>query len=343
MRQLVAIEGGLSLFLLEDEGILFSEGQQELYVLNTPATYVWCCLEEGMTPHQISAAFSSSFDVPLDQAAQTTGDLLSRWQASGYIRGVPDTAHSEIDWTTALARLMASPSLREEFKSRPRAVARKLRVASSDRKAFVSLVPAALESEALQLQKAKSAKPLENFFKSGQFVLWSSRAGKSRQSILQSALDARARRAGPDEARAVLPASDDDLCHSLLFRSRRSSGASGSRSLGGGTGPRSDAVLEVLNTKGGHVLLDGIAPFSFCRRSGTVGAAFENLAAPNGGAAPFLLSPDPCRCRIQRRKVYLASSRSRQWQNYLDRRPWLQRASTTSPTKLPCSKSRTSR
>ncbi len=118
MRQLVGIEEGLSLFLLEDEGILFSEGQQELYALNTPAAYVWCCLEEGMTPHQISGAFSSSFDVPVEQAAQATGDLLARWQASGYIRGVPDTAHSEIDWTTA-QRLMASPSLREDFADSP--------------------------------------------------------------------------------------------------------------------------------------------------------------------------------------------------------------------------------
>jgi len=141
MKESVAIEGGLSLFLLEEEGILFSEGQQELYVLNTPATYVWCCLEEGLAPGQISAAFSSSFDVPLDQAKRTIGDLLSRWQAFGYLRGVPDTAHSEIDWTTAVARLMASPSLREEFEESPAAVAKKLRVASPDRKAFVALSP----------------------------------------------------------------------------------------------------------------------------------------------------------------------------------------------------------
>jgi len=79
MRQLVGIEEGPSFFLLEDEGVLFSEGQQELYALNTPATYVWCCLEEGLTSDQISAAFSTSFDVPLEQAARATGDLLSRW------------------------------------------------------------------------------------------------------------------------------------------------------------------------------------------------------------------------------------------------------------------------
>jgi len=264
MRQFAGIEEGLSLYLLGDEGILFSEGQQELYVLNTPATYVWCCLEEGMTPEQISAAFSSSFDVPLGEAAQATGDLLSRWQACGYIRGIPDTAHSEIDWTTGLARLMASPSLREEFANSPGAVAKKFRVASSDRKAFVSLCTTALESEALQLQKAKSLKPFENFFKSGQFVLWSSKAGKSGQSILQCALDARARRKGRMNrvryyrlltttfAISFSSAAEEARAHPALAHLEVEPA-------------RSDAVIEVLNAEGGHVLLNGIAPFGFCR------------------------------------------------------------------------------
>jgi len=264
MRERVSIEGGMSLFLLEDEGILFSEGKQEVYVLNTPAAYIWCCLEEGMPPSQISAAFSSGFGVPLDQAVQTTGDLLSRWQASGFIKGVSETAHSEIDWTTALARLIANPSLREEFERSPGAVARKLRLASSDRRPFVSLSPAALESQALQLQKARSAKPLENFLDSGQFVLWSSRAGKGRQSVLQSALDARARRAGrmnrlryyrlltTTVAVRFSSAAEEDRVHPAVAHLEVEPA-------------RADAALEILHVEGGHVLLDGVAPFSFCR------------------------------------------------------------------------------
>jgi coenzyme PQQ synthesis protein D (PqqD) len=263
MRKFTGIEEGLSFFLLEDEGILFSEGQQELYVLNTPATYVWCCLEEGMTPHQISAAFSSSFDVPIGQAVQATGDLLARWQSSGYIRGVPDTAHSEIDWTTALARLMASPALREDFAKSPAALARKLRIHPADRKAFVSLRPADLESEALRLQETKSSKPSENFFKSARFVLWSSKAGESRGSVLQSALNARARRRvrmnrvryyrllTTTFAIGFTSAAEEARVHPALAHLE--------------TKPaRADVVLEVLNAEGGHVLLDGIAPFAFC-------------------------------------------------------------------------------
>lgn len=264
MKQSFGIEEGLSLFLLGDEGILFSESHLELYCLNTPATYVWCCLEEGMAPGQISAAFSSSFDVPMQQAVQATGDLLARWQASGYIRGVPDTAHSEIDWTKALARLMASPSLREDFANSPAALARKLRVSAADRKAFVSLRPAALESEARRLQDARFTGPFENFFKSGQFVLWSSKAGKNRQSILQCALDARSRRRGrmnrmrhyrllaTNFAINFSSAAEEGRVHPALAHLEVKPA-------------RSDVVLDVLKAEGGHVLLDGIAPFAFCR------------------------------------------------------------------------------
>lgn len=276
MRHPVGIEEGLSFFLLEDEGILFSEGQQELYALNTPGTYVWCCLEEGLTPDQISAAFAASFDVPLGQAAQATGDLLSRWQDFGYISGVPDTAHSEIDWTTALARLMASSSLREKFENSPAAVAKELRVASSDRKALVSLRPAALESEAMQLQRSKSSKPFENFLRSGQFVLWSSTAGKSRQSVLQAALDACARRRGrlnrvryyrlltTTFAIRFSSAAEEDRVHPALAHLEVEAA-------------RSDAVLEVLEAEDGHVLLNGIAPFGFCRDLGRVTPRLKTL------------------------------------------------------------------
>jgi hypothetical protein len=264
MRQFVGIEEGLSLFLLEDQGILFSEGHQELYVLNTAATYVWCCLEEGMTPSQIGAAFSSSFDVPIKQAVQATGDLLARWQASGYIRGVPDAAPSEIDWTSALARLMASPSLREDFANSPASLAGKLRVTSADRKAFVSLRPAALESEARRLQESKSAKSLENFFKSGQFVLWSSRAGHNRQSILHSALNARARRQGRMKRIRYyrLLTTTFAICFSSAVEEARVHPALAHLEV---NPARSDAALEVLGAEGGHVLLDGIALFAFCR------------------------------------------------------------------------------
>jgi len=264
MRPFFAIEEGLSLFLLEDEGILFSESHLELYFLNTAATYLWCCLEEGMIPDQIGAAFSSSFDVPIDQAVQTTGDLLARWQAAGYIRGVPDTAYSEIDWTKALARLMASSALREDFANSPAALARQLRVTAADRKAFMSLRPAALESEALRLQEAKFSKPFANFLKSQQFVLWSSKSGKSQKSILQATLDARARRQGrmnrvryyrlltTNFAIYFSSAAEEARVHPALAHL--------------GVEPsRSDAVFEILNVEGGYVLLDGIAPIAFCR------------------------------------------------------------------------------
>ena len=173
-------------------------------------------------------------------------------------------ARSEINWTTALGHLMASPALRAEFRNSPTGVAGRLKVAPSDRRAFVSLRPAALESEALRLQEARFSKPFENFFKSGQFVLWSSPTGKSGQNILGAALDARARRSGRMNrvryyrlltttfAIRFSSAAEENRVHPALAHLEVEPA-------------RSDAVLEILHAEGGHVLLDGIAPFAFCR------------------------------------------------------------------------------
>jgi hypothetical protein len=260
--QFEGVEEGLSLFLLDDAGVLYSERNQELYILNTAATYVWCCLEEGMTPNQISASFSSSFEVPIEQAKEATGDLLSRWQASGYISGIPYRVRSELDWPTALSRLMASVSLREEFAKSPAALARKLRIKRADRRAFVSLSPAALESEALRLQAAKSSKPFENFVKSGQFILWSSQPGKNRLSILDSAVDARQN----ERIRRVRYYRLLTTTFAVYFSSAAEEAQVHPALAHLEVNPaRSDVVLEVLNTEDGYVLVDGIAPFAFCR------------------------------------------------------------------------------
>ena len=216
-----------------------------------------------MLPNQISTGHPAS--AFLDQAVRNQWVICCRGLAGLRVYQRCFRKQPTRDrLTTALARLMASLFLREEFKRSPGAVARKLRLVSSDRKPFVSLSPAALESQALQLQKARSAKPLENFLKSGQFVLWSSRAGKGRRSILQSALDTRARRAGKmsrlryyrllttNFAIYFSSAAQEDWVHPAIAHLEVEPA-------------RADAVLEVLHIKSGHVLLDGIAPFSFCR------------------------------------------------------------------------------
>lgn len=73
----------VSLFLLEDEGVVFCEGPQELYALNTTATYIWCCCEEGMEQSQIAASVAQTFGTRASEAEGQVRDILVRWRELG--------------------------------------------------------------------------------------------------------------------------------------------------------------------------------------------------------------------------------------------------------------------
>src|SRR5882724_5764580 len=57
----IRIAPDVCLFLLEDEGVFFAESRQELHLFNTPAAFVWCCLEEGLAPADIVTAYGTAF------------------------------------------------------------------------------------------------------------------------------------------------------------------------------------------------------------------------------------------------------------------------------------------
>jgi hypothetical protein len=74
---------GTRLFLLGDEGILFSEPRQELHALNTTAAVIWCLLEDGLSPERIAAS------LPLDpaDARAYVADALADWARKGLLEG----------------------------------------------------------------------------------------------------------------------------------------------------------------------------------------------------------------------------------------------------------------
>ena len=104
--------GDGSLFVLGDEGVFFSALRQELYVFNTAATLVWCCIEDGMS------------EVDVVTARADIARLLDQWWGAGYIERprvlLPDTP---LPFATALARLLVNPRLRAEFAADPQATA----------------------------------------------------------------------------------------------------------------------------------------------------------------------------------------------------------------------------
>ncbi len=68
------IAEGTELFILGDEGLLFSERAQRLYRLNTSAAYIWFLLEDGLDDAEILAALQQTFDLSPEQA----GDYMHK-------------------------------------------------------------------------------------------------------------------------------------------------------------------------------------------------------------------------------------------------------------------------
>ena len=146
------------MFILDDEGVFFSGSGQEVYAFNTPATYIWSCLEEGLSPAEIVTAYQGRFGVGTKEAGKHVADILHRWQGQGYIDGVEIPHISQINLTTALGRLLATPSLRRTFVRSPLETARKLAIREADLDAFLALDPEAFEvqAEAIRARQAAS-------------------------------------------------------------------------------------------------------------------------------------------------------------------------------------------
>ena len=78
---------GTQLFLLEQDGILFCEKRQELHVLNTTATVIWCLLEQGAAERDIAQDLAVRFAVPDEQAAGYVAAALEDWAGKGLLAG----------------------------------------------------------------------------------------------------------------------------------------------------------------------------------------------------------------------------------------------------------------
>lgn len=157
MRSALRVAGDVSLAILGENGVFVSEARQELHVFNTEATYLWCCLEEGLDAGEIATSYASAFEVSQAQSEGCVAEMLHRWQGLGYVSGVSVPSPVEIDFTTALGRLLGSPSLRREFAASPHETARRQAVRKQDLEAFCSLDPDGLERQVAILE-AKRAK-----------------------------------------------------------------------------------------------------------------------------------------------------------------------------------------
>lgn len=75
----------VSLFVLDDSGVVFSESAQEIYQLNTLATFIWCRLEEGALPSQISRDLVATFGLCREVAEDHVQASLADWRTRGFL------------------------------------------------------------------------------------------------------------------------------------------------------------------------------------------------------------------------------------------------------------------
>jgi hypothetical protein len=150
----VNIADSVRLFVLDDGGVLFVGHTQELCTLNAAGTFIWCCIEEGLTAEQITAAYCRSFTVATVQGERHVASALAQWQGLGYIDGYAIPSGFEQPLLQALARLLVDETLRIEFEAAPNRVAARLGIGGEDLGDFLALDPEALRQQA-QLEAAR--------------------------------------------------------------------------------------------------------------------------------------------------------------------------------------------
>lgn len=69
----------ISLHFLDTEAVLFDSARQCLYSSNTTATFIWCCLEEGMAPSAIADTMAERFGMARATARAAIGQALRQW------------------------------------------------------------------------------------------------------------------------------------------------------------------------------------------------------------------------------------------------------------------------
>ncbi|MGK7911632.1 MAG: PqqD family peptide modification chaperone [Synechococcus sp.] len=85
------------LFLLGEEGVLFSEAPKRLYRLNTTATFIWCGNEEGLDPSSIAAALARRFSVSENVAREDVSRTLAEWKTLGLVDTTSKTIERQPD------------------------------------------------------------------------------------------------------------------------------------------------------------------------------------------------------------------------------------------------------
>lgn len=76
----IAPSPGVSLHFLQDDGVLFDSARQELYGVNTTATFIWCCLCEHFSEEETARRFAETFNVSVSRARTHVVRMIDHWR-----------------------------------------------------------------------------------------------------------------------------------------------------------------------------------------------------------------------------------------------------------------------
>ena len=74
----------VSLFILDDAGVVFDERAQEIYQMNTAATFIWCQIEEACPARDLPKRLAETFAFSADEAERHVRDILADWRQRGF-------------------------------------------------------------------------------------------------------------------------------------------------------------------------------------------------------------------------------------------------------------------
>lgn len=103
------------LSIIDEQGLVFIESTQKLFGLNTFATFLWCCLEEGLDVPDAVKNAQQTFSIPLEQAQSYIDKALQDWRQIGllnpHISSIKSDAGSEIERLTGVGPMPPLPQV----------------------------------------------------------------------------------------------------------------------------------------------------------------------------------------------------------------------------------------
>ncbi|MEJ1298500.1 MAG: hypothetical protein RNU03_09475 [Candidatus Sedimenticola sp. (ex Thyasira tokunagai)] len=87
MSESIDLPESYHLFFIDSQGLLFREPSQQLFGLNTLATFFWCCLEENPSTDEVVKRVTETFSLPADKARVLLNRSIDDWRSIGVLDG----------------------------------------------------------------------------------------------------------------------------------------------------------------------------------------------------------------------------------------------------------------